>query len=273
MSNNIVSVIIPAYNAMQTIEKALKSALIQTDVNIEIIVVNDGSIDNTEIILNNYERDFKNIKVIHQCNKGVASARNRGVLESTGDYIAFLDSDDEWHPNKLALQLEVLKELNGCNSFGLIATNFPGLGLKTENKEMVFEGVFKITFKCLLKKHYFQPSTVLMKRVVFNAVGGFKEGMTHAEEGLLFYKISSLYDCYIMDEILINYGDNKHPFLDSGLASNLLQMEKGELGNYREIYKLKIISFNKLCFLSVFSLLKFSRRLFIKLISKVRVNG
>lgn len=101
----IISVIIPAYNASQYIERAIESVLEQTRPADEIIVVNDGSQDNTGDIVRNYA---DKVILIEQANKGVSCARNAGIEAATSDWIAFLDADDEWLPDKLKLQCEHL---------------------------------------------------------------------------------------------------------------------------------------------------------------------
>lgn len=94
-NNNLkVSVIVPVYNVEKYISKCLDSLLEQTYENIEIVLVNDGSQDNSKIIIDDYEKKDQRIKVIHKKNEGVSVARNVGIINSTGDYICFVDSDD-----------------------------------------------------------------------------------------------------------------------------------------------------------------------------------
>ena len=97
-----ISVIIPTYNRGNMIERAVRSVLNQTYNNIEVIVVDDGSTDNTEEVI----KDIKDTSVIYikEANAGACVARNKGIDVSSGDYIAFLDSDDEWFPEKLEIQ-------------------------------------------------------------------------------------------------------------------------------------------------------------------------
>lgn len=102
-----VSVIIPTYNRAQQTLRALRSVWSQTFTDYEVIVVDDGSIDDTATEL---ERLGSRIRLIKQPNGGVSSARNRGIIEAAGDYLAFLDSDDEWLPEKLAKQVAFLDE-------------------------------------------------------------------------------------------------------------------------------------------------------------------
>src|SRR5437868_7134370 len=97
-----VSVIIPTYNRGKLITRAVNSVLNQTFNDFEIIIVDDGSKDETKNILMPYQNQKKNrIKYFYQENRGISAARNRGIKESTGEYIAFLDSDDEWVSDKL----------------------------------------------------------------------------------------------------------------------------------------------------------------------------
>ena len=98
-----VSVIIPAYNRAHYIREAIESALQQSHRPLEIIVVDDGSTDETPQILATYSEP---VRVFRQVNQGVAAARNLGVSHARGEYVAFLDSDDLWHPEKLEKQIE-----------------------------------------------------------------------------------------------------------------------------------------------------------------------
>ena len=103
MKNFVVSIIIPAYNIENYIEKTLDSVLDQTYDSLEIIVVNDGSKDNTAAIIDSYAQKDNRIKVIHKENGGVTSARLAGIAAATGDYIGFVDGDDYIEPNMFEL--------------------------------------------------------------------------------------------------------------------------------------------------------------------------
>ena len=103
-----ISVVIPAYNREKTIERCLSSVLNQTYRPLEIIVVDDGSNDDTIKKINDMNND--SIRIIQQTHLGAQAARNRGIKEAKGDYIAFLDSDDEWLPEKLDLQMRLMEE-------------------------------------------------------------------------------------------------------------------------------------------------------------------
>jgi glycosyltransferase involved in cell wall biosynthesis len=258
----LISVIIPAYNCRDTICKTLDSVYAQTVSILEVIVINDGSKDDTFDVITNYKKskNLDNLKILTQENSGVANARNAGLAFCKGDVICFLDSDDTWHATKLKQQLKVLSdnpELQLCGSLYTDNT------ISFQENLKLADQVYNITFDMQLYRNYFQPSTVVFRREVYDELGGFKTGMTHAEEGLFFLKILKHYPCALINECQINYGDGKSGFGESGLSADLWEMEKGELSNYLEIYKLGYISAPKLLLLLPFSFAKFIRRFFI----------
>lgn len=110
MSDPLVSVIIPVYNVESYLEECLESVRNQTYKNIEIITVNDGSTDDSPLILERYAKENSNIKTIHQKNSGVSAARNRGLEEATGKYIYFLDSDDYILPETVGNIIEKMEK-------------------------------------------------------------------------------------------------------------------------------------------------------------------
>ncbi|SUC45396.1 Chondroitin polymerase [Providencia stuartii] len=113
----LVSVVIPCYNSENWIAKAIQSIDNQTFKNIEIIIVDDGSTDNSVNVIKNIKISLP-ILIINQENSGPSLARNNGVKYAKGDYIAFLDADDEWHPDKIQTQLDAL-DLNNKKNFCL----------------------------------------------------------------------------------------------------------------------------------------------------------
>jgi len=113
----LVSVIVPAYNAAATIARTLSSVVAQTYTNIEIIVVDDGSTDDTRHIAQTFAAHCGSMRVIGQANGGVAAARNRGLAEAKGKYVAPIDADDVWHPDNLAKQVAALETTGAAFSF------------------------------------------------------------------------------------------------------------------------------------------------------------
>mgnify|MGYP003575662843 FL=1 len=250
-----ISVVIPMYNSEKTITTCINSVLNQTfRGEIEIIVVNDGANDNSKTIVE--ELILKNnssidIKLINKVNGGVSTARNAGMKAANGDWIALLDSDDEWLPNKLERQIQVLKEnpaidfLGACRN-GEIFTNILWKKLGDLNK---------ISSRDLLLKFVFIVPTVIFKKEILSTVGYFDENLRFAEEGIFFIKIAQNYNCYLLNESLAFTGGGKPHFGHSGLSGNLKEMEKGELKNLREVLNLKIINYFEYLLLVAFSCL------------------
>ncbi|MDF4756482.1 glycosyltransferase family A protein, partial [Vibrio parahaemolyticus] len=113
----LVSVIVPLYNAEKYIEETMESILNQTYKNIEIVIVDDGSKDQSSSIVKNLKKKYpEQIKYILQENQGVSVARNTGIENASGEYISFLDSDDLWHPTKIEKQIESMHKnnMNAC---------------------------------------------------------------------------------------------------------------------------------------------------------------
>ena len=113
----LVSVIIPAFNAARFLERTIISAQNQTHRNLEIIVVEDGSTDGTQHVAAAMADSDPRIKVIEKSNGGVASARNVGLAQARGEYVAFLDADDLWHPSKIELQIASLGPRDSSNKY------------------------------------------------------------------------------------------------------------------------------------------------------------
>ena len=116
--NALVSVVIPAYNAEKWLPLTLDSVCLQTYEKIEVIVVDDGSTDGTSDIAENYARHDSRIRVIHRKNAGVGAARNTGIREAKGTYVAPIDADDVWHPRKLELQVACMED--GGDEMGFV---------------------------------------------------------------------------------------------------------------------------------------------------------
>ena len=188
-SHPSVSVVIPTYNRCKYVTKAIDSVLAQTFTDYEIIVVDDGSTDNTRVVLQSY---LSKIRYIFQENKGVSAARNAGIVAAKGEWIAFLDSDDEWLSAKLELQM---KDINQHPDAILVCSNVSFEG-PTEMQIDYFKGCLsfcknKVFFvKEPLFKSYAWTSTVLAKRNEVFAVGLFDEKLTIHEDTDLFLRLS-----------------------------------------------------------------------------------
>ena len=167
-TNSAVSVIMPAYNREAFLAEAIESVLAQTYRPIEIIVVDDGSTDQSADIARSYEE----VRYIYQTNQGPAVARNRGLAIAQGEFISFLDPDDLWLPNKLAVQVEHLIEhpdvgLNVCRIENFLD---PGVSLPPGGGDVP------------LMKEQINLGTMLVRREVFSQVGDFDPGYSVADD-------------------------------------------------------------------------------------------
>lgn len=258
-----LSIVIPVYNSARTIVRALDSIKAQTyKCEYEIIIVNDGSVDDSEDIIKEYQRENKdiNIQLISQANAGAATARNEGIKNSRGKYIAFLDSDDEWLPEKLDVQLKFMKVHPDVK---MIGSTINGREFKSSIIKKFSEYTY-ITFNDQLLRNYFQPSTVVIESEILKRTGLFPEGQRYAEEGNFFFKILYCYQCVLVNRSLLNFGFNKKGWGDGGLSGNIKEMQKGEIRNLRFLRDSNYISRPKYAMLFIYSYLKYSRRVLIK---------
>lgn len=115
---DLISVVVPAYNAVPTLDETMRSVLRQTHADLEVIVVDDGSKDATRQMADDFAARDPRVRVISKANGGVAAARNTGIDAARGDYVALLDADDLWHPDKLRLQLDRFHQ--GPSTLGLV---------------------------------------------------------------------------------------------------------------------------------------------------------
>lgn len=260
----MISVIIPMYNSASTIERSLQSVEDQDyKGSVEIIVVNDGSKDNCVEIVESFIEAHQNTRIvlISQDNGGVSKARNTGLKNAVGNFVAFLDSDDAWFSNKLSNQMKILEENPNID---LLGTAFEGFYFARKK-----EGeLFKVEFKNLIFKNYFQPSTVVLRKKVIDKIGLFDETQKYAEEGNFFFRVSKEFNCFFYNKKLITYGDGKQGFGVSGLSANLKEMEKGELKNLKFAYKNKWINLFTYACAVTFSILKYIRRVLIVSLKK-----
>jgi glycosyltransferase involved in cell wall biosynthesis len=204
--NPLVSVIIPTYNRSETLVRAIKSVLKQTFKDFELIVVNDGSTDDTCRVIESI--NDPRIKSITRPNLGVSSARNLGIWNSSGTFLSFLDSDDEWMPSKLEKQLETLED---NPDYAVVHTNEiwirNGRRVNQKNKHRKYGGWI---FRHCLPLCVISPSSILLHNKVFAKIGMFKESFPVCEDYELWLRLSSRYPVlFIETPLLKKYGG--HP--------------------------------------------------------------
>lgn len=182
----LISIIIPVYNRANVICNAIDSALKQSYRNIEIIVVDDCSTDNTLEIVKQY--GDKIIVIRHTENLHVSAARNTGMNKAQGEYIAFLDSDDEWYDNKIELQISFMQEHN----YEISCTNFVSYYLNERGIEQKNRPYSEINLEDCLWGIYFAPgSTLLINKNILKKIGGYNIKYKRIEDWELFIRILS----------------------------------------------------------------------------------
>ena len=196
-----ISVVIPTYNRSFLVQRAIKSVLSQTLLPHEIIVIDDGSTDNTIEILKNYP-----VKVISQKNSGVSSARNLGIKNSSGNVIAFLDSDDEWKEDKLKTQLAFHEK--GCkfsHTEEIWIKNDKELKQKAHHKKPEGECFYENISFCKIS-----PSTVMIDKDLFEKVSYFDESLKVCEDFDMWLRVLKLTPAYLVKKVLtIKYSEDE----------------------------------------------------------------
>ena len=181
MEHKLVSVIIPAYNAAPYVVAAVDSALAQTYAPVEIVVVDDGSTDGTAEVLRPY-REAGTITYIYQKNAGLSSARNTGIRAARGDYVALLDSDDLFLPEKLLRQIGYLEVHPACGiSYCAIAHFHEEEPSHMLNLDYAYYSGADV-FSALLWKNFINPLSVVLRRSVFDIIGYFDENLKRSED-------------------------------------------------------------------------------------------
>lgn len=188
MNSPAVSVIIPSYNRGHLLTRAIDSVLAQSVVPSEIIVVDDGSTDDTQARLVPYAG---RIRCFIQDNRGVSAARNRGLREASGELIAFLDADDVWHPLKMELQLAAFEArpdlgLLGTGQFDWPAEAFPAVGLDDPGP------LIPVTWWQLAVKNHLTTSSVVARRRALDLAGGFDTMMQGPEDRDLWLRVAEV---------------------------------------------------------------------------------
>lgn len=183
MSDPSISVVIPLYNKEREIGDTLRSVLAQTLPPVEIIVVDDGSTDGGASVVETVaaEEGRGSIRLVRQANAGVSAARNRGVAEAQGGYVAFLDADDRWEAGFLAEIAALIREFPGC---GIYSAAFWIVGREGRFPAPCPErrGVVDNFFRDSAHRYIAIPSASVVPREVFEAVGGFPPGMKIGED-------------------------------------------------------------------------------------------
>lgn len=197
-----ISVIIPTHNRAQLLPRALNSVLSQSLTPREILVIDDGSTDDTEHLLGN---DYPQVRHLRQQNRGVSRARNAGIAATRGEWLAFLDSDDEWLPRKLERQREALAcapQYRICHTDEIWIRR--GRRVNPMKKHAKHGGEI---YQHCLPRCVISPSSVMIHRSLFAQLGDFDEDLPSCEDYDLWLRICSLHRVlYIPQAQLVKYG-------------------------------------------------------------------
>jgi glycosyltransferase involved in cell wall biosynthesis len=221
---DLVTVIIPAYNAAVTIDETLLSVRSQTHRKLEILVIDDGSADSTPDIVRAHGRDDSRIRLIQQRNCGVAAARNRGIDEACGELIAPIDADDLWSSQKIEKQLVALHR--GGERVGLVYTWFSVIDEDSRIIDQRYRPLDEgnvLDRMCRLNI-VGNGSSALMRKTAILEVGGYDPGLRAqfaqgCEDLKLYFRISEIYLFAVVPEYLTGYR-----LAPTNMSSNVLQM-------------------------------------------------
>ncbi len=202
-----VSVIIPTYNRASVIQRAIHSVFNQNFGDWELVIVDDGSTDNTRELLAAYANCSK-IRLFKTANRGVSAARNLGIRQASGNWMAFLDSDDQWLPTKLEKQMEESRKhpkifiIHGDEIWIRRGVRVNSMKKHQKKGGDIFHQALKL---CCIS-----PSTVLIKKDLFDELGGFREDFPVCEDYDLWLRVTSRYSVGYIDDFLIKkYGGHQ----------------------------------------------------------------
>ncbi|QUY42731.1 glycosyltransferase family A protein [Acaryochloris marina] len=228
MNNSLISVIIPAYNASEYIGRTLTSVINQSYQNFEILVVDDGSTDETASIASHFAELDSRIMLIQQANQGVASARNHGIKVAQGEYIAPLDADDIWHKDNLKkkFQMFLMQEA----SVGMVyswSADIDELGYFTGHTHVARYFGNVLPGLCL-SNFIGNASSTMIRSKCFNNIGGYSTELKDnnaqgAEDWDLYIRLAICYQVQVIPEVLVGYRQ-----LTNGMSKNTVVMMKSQ---------------------------------------------
>jgi glycosyltransferase involved in cell wall biosynthesis len=234
----LVSIIIPTYNRAEVISATIDNVLRQTYRNIEVIVVDDGSTDNTSQRLASYG---ERIRVITQPNAGVAAARNRGIEAGRGDIFAFQDSDDQWHPTKLQRQVSVLTRVDEsvpcclCNTTlrvvnGQTYTSFENSSIYSQYGEGLWLNVMEV----LATRFVLFNQAIVIRRWAMDKLGGFDENLKYLEDYELALRLAEEGPWAFVWDPLVNYCETSADSLTRNGRKDEIAVKERELKIFKQ---------------------------------------
>jgi len=223
MNQNIpvISVVIPVYNGAKTIKETIESVLQQTYQNFELIVINDGSQDETLAVINSIQD--QRVKVFSYSNAGLSASRNRGFARSCGEFIAFLDADDLWTEDKLADQLAALQQ----NPQAAVAYSWTDH--IDENSKFLRPASYSscngnVYERLLIGNFLVSGSNTLIRAQALSKVGGFDESLNSAEDWDMWLRLASFYEFVVVPRPQVLYRISPY-----SMSANIFKMEAASL--------------------------------------------
>jgi len=226
----------PCYNSGEYLKTAVDSVFAQTFKDWEMIVVDDGSTDNSLAILNDYQG---RLKLLRQTNQGAGTARNLGMRQATGEYLAFLDSDDFWFPWALETLAAAIAESRAEIAAGEVVrfreNNLPD---PKQHESKPRWHVYKNPLEAARRGGHwlYLPITMAIRRQTAFAVGGFAEGRINGEDTHLVLKLGTANKCCIIESPLLagyrQHENNSIHSLSRGYAGMIFQLDQEQKGNY-----------------------------------------
>ena len=242
-----ISVIIPAYNYARYLREAIDSVFAQTYPALELIVVDDGSTDATPEVLAAYGN---RLRAIRQRNGGVSAARNAGISAARGEYLAFLDADDLWHPRKLEAQMA---RFESDPSLGLVycgAESFNSEGQTTQVWREGMQGRVAIHMLRFDRNAMAAPGcNIVVPKRVAEEIGGFDTRMAVSEDWDFYYRVAVRYEIGFVRDALVRYrmhGGGAHrnvPEMEKGM---LLALQKAFASSDPEVQSVRNLSYGRL---------------------------
>ena len=231
MNKGLVSIITPVYNGQDFLDRSIKSVLAQTYENWELLLIDDGSSDNSVQIIKYYLEDNRIKLLRNESNSGIPTTRNKGIENSTGEFIALLDQDDEWLTHKLEKQVNKFLEID--DSFGLIYSNVEvrtdqGI-LADQKKEIEPEASIQSNLELMLSRNLITSPTAMVKRKALEEVGLFDESIRWGGDDYdLWIRIAHKYKFDYIDEVLCIRHEHQQNYSADKKRMMLKTIELGE---------------------------------------------
>lgn len=250
--HTLVSVIIPAYNAAAFLAETIESVLAQTYTEFELIIVNDGSTDNTQRIAESYLNDAR-VCCLHIKNAGVSAARNAGFAQSKGSLVAFLDADDVWLPDNLLCKVKLLKQHPDAVLAHAPVEHIEANSLRTGVVNAGKGG--QVLHELLSWKQTVVPgpSSILVRRTAIERVNGFDETLSTAADQDIFFRLAETGEFVMCSDVLSRYRLHPH-----NMHRNIARMERDHLQVYRKAAQRNAFgsaAFRRRCFSNLYLIL------------------